>query len=330
MRTIRIIVLSLALSTAVRPAHALTSLSSEAKVMLAGAVIGGAYEAYQYRKTVEEQNQELAESDEKMIEVSKPELFWNTVMGAIKGGLTGIVGYHLLRLFLPFSKKTTPATPAPDVKIRVPKDDLDRVAEELPGVRRALDEGRWHTVTIHDINEDVYRACFGRARVYQDGDMGLTEISTHDVFNVDKETSMEELKKIHQAFILKWHPDKYEGNDPELARLIINIVNNAWDTISKSRKAANVDTPDDNSAPQPQPDNAAEQRQKEEQRAALEQEREAGRNQARARYQARRDEIRRTMLPSQREYELLQAEQRRDAEYSRIDGYYQPRIDALN
>ncbi len=93
MKTVHIILLSLALSTAITPsAQALSNHTKAA--MLAGAILGGSIEAYQYIKSIEEQNEPIPENEEKK-ELSKKELLLHATMGAIKGSFVGAASLQL-------------------------------------------------------------------------------------------------------------------------------------------------------------------------------------------------------------------------------------------
>ena len=93
MKTVHIILLSLALSTAITPSAQALSNQTKAAI-LAGAIFGGSIEAYQYIKSIEEQNEPIPENEEKK-ELSKKELLLHATMGAIKGSFVGAASLQL-------------------------------------------------------------------------------------------------------------------------------------------------------------------------------------------------------------------------------------------
>ena len=68
------------------------------------------------------------------------------------------------------------------------------------------------------------------------------------VLGLDQNCTLDELRRTHRSLVYKWHPDRFQYNDPQrgFAEEKIKVINTAYDTLKKmnldaSSQAANSD-----------------------------------------------------------------------------------------
>ena len=63
----------------------------------------------------------------------------------------------------------------------------------------------------------------------------------YDILNVSKNASPEEIKKNYRKMSLKWHPDKYKGDDTSLALEKFSNIKEAYEVLSDPKKRKSYD-----------------------------------------------------------------------------------------